>query len=228
MKQSRLALPATLWVVIPAYNEETYLARVLQKVLKLTPRVIVVDDGSKDSTTKVAQNWAAYTLTHRVNLGKGAALKTGCEFAFNHLGAKEIIVMDGDDQHDPAELPLFAAEFKKGEEVVFGIRQVDKDMPWLRAFSNRVASYLIVLFFGAYIPDIPSGYKAFTRTAYQHLQWDSVDYGVELEIAARTAKYKLPFSTVCIRTIYHDMNKGMTMLDVLRIIRYLLNWKLRL
>ncbi len=228
MKQPQLVLPATLWVVIPAYNEATYIAQVLKKVISVTPRVIVVDDGSKDQTSAQAEQWAAYTLTHKVNLGKGAALKTGCDFAFKNLKAESVIVMDGDDQHDPAELPLFAQEFKKGNDVVFGIRQVDKDMPWLRAFFNRVASYLVAIFFGKYIPDIPSGFKAFTRKAYRYLAWDSVDYAVELEIAARTAKYRLPFSTVCIRTIYHDMNKGMTMLDVLRIIRYLINWKLRL
>jgi glycosyltransferase involved in cell wall biosynthesis len=217
-----------IWVVVPAYNEEKYVKRVIRKVLKHTSNVIVVDDGSLDNTTAESQSIAPYTLTHRVNLGKGAALKTGCDFAFNTLKAEAIVIMDADDQHDPAELPLFIAELKKGESVVFGTRRVDKEMPWLRSLSNKMASILVKLFFGAYIPDIPSGYKAFTRQAYKQLRWSAVDYAVELELAARTARFRLPFSTVCIKTIYHDMNKGMTMLDVLSMTHQLLNWKLTL
>ncbi len=226
MISKRSQLPASLWVVVPAYNEETYVRRVITKVLKYTSNVIVVDDGSSDKTTQEAQKIATYTLTHQINLGKGAALKTGCSFAFEQLKAKAVIILDADDQHDPAELPLFVKELKKGEQVVFGIRQVSTEMPWLRSLGNRLSSILVHLFFGRYIPDIPSGYKAFTRKAYQKIKWSAVDYAVELEIAARTARHRLPFSTVCIKTIYHDMNKGMTMLDVLRMAQHLVNWKL--
>jgi glycosyltransferase involved in cell wall biosynthesis len=217
-----------IWVVIPAYNEEAYIGKVIKKALRYTSNVIAVDDGSSDKTSSVAQKLATHTLRHGTNLGKGAALKTGCDFAFDHLKAEAVVIMDADDQHDPAELPLFAAELKKGESVVFGTRQVSSEMPWLRSLSNRSASILVKLFFGVYIPDIPSGYKAFNHRAYRKLRWAATDYAVELEIAARTARYHLPFSTVCIRTIYHDMNKGMTMLDVLRMLHQLLHWKFSL
>jgi len=216
------------WLVIPAFNEDRYLLKVLRKVAEYTHNIIVVDDGSDDHTSKVASSSAAYTLSHQVNLGKGAALKTGCDFAFNSLDAQAVILMDADDQHDPAELPLFFGELGRGAAVVLGVREVSAKMPKMRSLTNGMASKLIEAIFGQYIPDIPSGYKAFTKQSYQVLRWHATDYAVEMEIAARIAKHRLQFSVVCIKTIYHDMNKGMTMLDVPQMVVQLLNWRVTL
>ncbi len=225
MSLSLSAQKQKTWLVLPAYNEERYLLRVLQKISHLSSQVIVVDDGSVDNTADEARKLATYTLRHEVNLGKGAALKTGCDFAFNELKAEAVILLDADDQHDPAELPEFWAALSQGVPVVLGVREVNRQMPMLRSLTNNFASYLIKLFFGRYIPDIPSGYKAFTKEAYQKIRWTATDYAVEMEIAARMAKHNLAYKVVCIKTIYHDMNKGMTMLDVFQMVTQLLNWK---
>lgn len=217
-----------IWVVVPAYNEQPYLARVLPKILRQTSNVILVDDGSVDDTTVIAQRYLANVLTHRVNLGKGAALKTGCEYAFEYMGAKAVVIMDADDQHDPAELPLFFQKLDGKAEVVLGVRTTDQHMPFLRKWANHLSSYAIQLLFGHYIPDIPSGYKGFTHQAYQHIKWDATGYEVELELAARMAKHQVAFDTIEIQTIYHDMNKGMTMLDVLQMLLHVVNWRFSL
>lgn len=213
------------WIVVPAYNEERYLAQVLQKLSPYEGRVVVIDDGSQDQTATIARSFPVYTLRHRLNLGKGAALRTACEFVFNHQQAASVILIDGDDQHDPAELPLFEQALAAGNQVVFGIRSEPQDMPWLRLKMNRLGSFLTYLLFGTYILDIPSGYKAFTCQAYQKIAWNSTDYAVELEIAARTAHAKMPFHYVNIKTIYHDTTKGMTMLDVLSVVKHLVTLK---
>lgn len=217
-----------VWIVIPAYNEAPYLQQVLQKILKHSQNIIVVDDGSRDDTSLIAQKMGVTSLKHRLNLGKGAALRTGCDYAFNVAEAQAIIMMDGDDQHDPAEIPLFLAALNKNYQVVFGVRAEDKNMPWLRLKINRLSSFLTYLLFGEYILDIPSGYKAFNKDAYQSLAWNASDYAVELEIVARTAKAHLKYTTVPIKTIYHDFDKGMTALDVLAVVRYLLKLKVTL
>jgi glycosyltransferase involved in cell wall biosynthesis len=225
---ARSPKPHQTWVIIPGYNEEKYLGRVLQKVLSQTPRVIVVDDGSRDRTFMIARKYTPYVLRHSVNLGKGAAMRTGCDYAFQELQASAVILLDADDQHDPAELPFFTRQFQKGAAVVLGVRGDLKLMPRSKVIANNFASYAIQALFGTYVPDIPSGYKLLTRQAYPRLRWDSNGYEVELEIAARLARFQIPFVSVCIRTIYHDMNKGMTALDVLHMFHIIVSWKFTL
>lgn len=216
-----------VWIVIPGINEEKYIATVLKKVLKQTKNIIVVDDGSTDSMAKIAKKYTDNVLTHSINLGKGAALKTGCEYAFKKLGAEAVIFLDSDDQHDPDELPLFMKALET-TDAVFGVRSFNEKMPLLRIILNRLASFIILVMFGKYIPDIPSGYKAMNKTAYKRLAWNSADYAVEMEIAARTAKYKVKFQPIPIKTIYHDFDRGMTIIDTVRMITKVIGWRISL
>ncbi len=121
MKNSRVK---NIWVVIPGYNEATYIGRVLKKAKKITPNLIFVDDGSTDRSAAIARKYTPHVLKHKINLGKGAALRTGCDYAFGKLKAVAIVIMDADDQHDPSELPLFFVKFNQGFDVVFGVRSI--------------------------------------------------------------------------------------------------------
>ncbi len=213
------------WVIVPGFNEETYIDTVLLKIGKETSNIIYVDDGSSDQSVFIAKKRAKHVLAHQTNLGKGAALKTGCEFAFETLQAKAVIFMDADDQHDPKEIPKFIFELTR-YDMVFGVRKLDAAMPVLKFLQNKGASILLNLLYGGYIPDIPSGYKAMTKKGYQKVRWKSPGYEVETEIAMRVAKEKVSFTTIDIETIYHDSDKGMTMLDALHICSCLIQWRL--
>lgn len=213
------------WVIIPALNEEKYIATVLQKVAAVTSNIIVVSDGSTDKTVEIAQRTTPHVLAHRVNLGKGAALKTGCEYAFSQLSAHSVVFFDGDDQHKPELLPEFAEKLET-HDVVCGVRSFDNKMPLLRIFLNRLGSFAVLLLFGKYIPDIPCGYKGLTQKAYQKINWKAQDYAVEMEIAARMAQYNLSFDVVSVPTIYHDLDRGMSFLDTLTVITQLISWRL--
>lgn len=217
-----------IFVVIPGHNEEQYLATVLKKVQKITSNIIFVDDGSTDASVTIAHRYTDHVLVHKTNLGKGAALTTGCEYAFYHLAADAVIFMDSDDQHDPQEIPKFVKALEGSAELVFGVRREGPYMPAIRFLGNKFASVILNLLFQMYIPDIPSGYKALTRKAYKKVRWHSSGYEVEAEIAARTAKQRLPFAIVEIDPIYHDTDKGMTLLDAIHIGVRLLQWKLEL
>jgi len=216
-----------IWVIIPGINEEKYIAAVLKKVLKQTENIIVVDDGSTDSMREIAKKYTEHVLSHSVNLGKGAALKTGCEYAFKKLGAEAVIFIDSDDQHDPEEIPLFVKTLETAD-AVFGVRSFNEKMPLFRIILNRLASLIILLMFGKYIPDIPCGYKAMSKSAYKKLAWNSADYAVEMEIAARTAKYKVNYLTIPIKTIYHNFDRGMTIIDTVRMITKVVGWRISL
>ena len=217
-----------IWVIVPALNEAAHIGTVLAKTKKITPQIIVVDDGSRDQTSQIAYKYTAYVLTHKVNLGKGAALKTGCEYAFNELHAQAVVLMDADDQHDPLELPHFFSHLAQGHQVVLGTRNINEHMPFWRSFGNLAASCFIRFFFGVYIVDIPSGYKAFTKQAYRRLKWASSNYAVEMEIATRIGKNRLDYVSLPIATIYQKTDKGMTMLDILSMFWQVLNWRFSL
>lgn len=213
---------------MPGFNEAKYVRGVLKKVKKYTQNIIFVDDGSTDATTQEARTEVTHVLTHKINLGKGAALKTGCDYAFEELGAEVVILMDSDDQHNPAELPQFLHAMEETKsEVVFGARKVDVKMPFFKRIFNMLASYAVnVLFGGQLIPDIPSGYKAFTRKAYTKIRWNSLGYQVEMEIACRVTKHAIPFTSITIDTIYHDHDKGMTILNALDLFHSILWWRI--
>lgn len=184
----------------------------------------MVDDGSDDTTLKIAQRYTKNVLYHQVNLGKGAALKTGCLYAFEHLGAEAVIFFDADNQHNPELLPEFSEKLQKFD-AVFGVRSFDNKMPLTRIFLNRLASVFVLFFFGQYIPDIPCGFKGLTKKSYKKIAWKAKDYAVEMEIAARTAQYKLSFDTISIPTIYHDLDRGMSFLDTFTIVTQLISWR---
>ena len=211
---------------MPAYNESKYIGDVLRKVGQVTQNIVVVDDGSADETAQIAGKYVDHFLIPKVNLGKGAVLKTGCEYAFKQLKAQAVIIMDSDDQHDPGLLPDFFAHLASGSQVIFGERAMDSRMPLTRIIGNRLASVIVLILFGQYIPDIPSGFKAFTKSAYRQLKWQESGYGVEMEIAANVAKRGLKYNSLTIPTIYHDADKGMTLLNTFEMINKVISWRL--
>ena len=213
------------FIVIPAYNESTRILKLLESLAPYKDKLIVVDDGSTDDTASIPRKMGITTLSHMINLGKGAALKTGCEYAFNH-NADFVIVMDSDGQHNPKEIDSFIKEIEKGSEIVFGVREFDKEAPLIRKIGNIIASKLVKLIFDISLPDILCGFRAFTKNAYQKIKWSSRGYEVETEMVAKTGLNRLKYSLVTVETIYIDKYKGVSILDSFKILTNLLSWRI--
>jgi len=213
-----------IFVVIPAYNEEKHINKVIKETKKYVDNVIVVDDGSKDRTKEAAKKSNAIVLRHLVNLGKGAALKTGCDYAVKN-NAGIIIALDADAQHDPKEIPKFLESLKK-YDIVLAYRKLNKNMPIVLKFGNHVINKTIKLLYGPKIKDSQCGYRAFTAKAYKKIRWKASDYSMESEIIAKMGKYKLSYCEIPIDTIYSDKYKGTTILDGIKIVFDLLLWRL--
>jgi len=222
-----------IFVVIPAYNEALRIGEVIRGVKKFCKNIIVVDDGSKDETDKVARKNKVIVLRHRLNLGKGAAMKTGVEAAFE-LGGEGVILIDADGQHQPREIPKFIKNLSAGYDIVFGSRELTEGVPLVRHLGNKFGSMLITLFFGISRSDMLCGFMAFSKKTYQKIRWDSSQYGVETEIVARTGKNRLKYTEVVIETIYIDKYKGvldhqrpqlLTPLDAIGILFNIPRWK---
>jgi len=212
------------WIIIPANNEEKNIAEVVKKSKKFSENVVVVDDGSDDKTSDIAKKKGAVVLKHIVNLGKGAALKTGCDYALKQ-GAENIVVLDADGQHDPKEIPNFVKALNKAD-IVFGYRRLNKKMPLILRFGNWFIFFVTKFLFRLKIVDTQCGYRAFNADVYKKIKWNSTDYSMESEIIANAGKTHLKYSQIPIETIYSDKYKGTTIFDGIRIVLNMVWWRL--
>jgi len=219
-----------IFLVVPVYNESLHLNEVVKNLLSVNLPVVVVDDGSVDKTPKILAKFKDKSskfivLTHRINLGKGAAMKTGAEAAFKK-GAEAVIFMDGDGQHLISDLPKFIAKLEEGYDVVFGSRAFVLGVPLVRYLGNKLASILVNFLFGIYISDVVCGFRALTEKAFQRLNLESTGYGVETEMVVKIKKNKLNYCEVPVETVYKDNYKGVTIMDALGIFFDLIRWRL--
>ncbi len=213
-----------IFAIIPAYNEENRVADVVTNAKRYVDKVIVVDDGSFDRTYDVAKNAGAVTLKHIVNLGKGAALKTGCDYAITQ-GADMLIVLDADTQHDPEEIPNFIKTLKEAD-IVFGSRKETENMPIILRFGNFVINLATRILFKISLKDTQSGYRAFTADSYKKIRWQASDYSMESEMIANVGKKRLKYKEILIKTIYSDKYKGTTVMDGVKIVMNMFWWRL--
>jgi len=212
------------WVIIPAHNEEKHIEKVIKKAKNFAKNILVVDDGSNDKTSFVAEKSGVFVLKHIVNLGKGAALKTGCEYAIKK-GAEKIVVLDADGQHDPKEIPNFVNALKKAD-IVFGYRRLNKKMPFVLRYGNWFIFFMTNLLFGLKIVDTQCGYRAFKSKVYNKIKWNAQDYSMESEIIANAGNHHLKYSQIPIETIYSDKYKGTTVIDGIKIVLNMVWWRL--
>lgn len=212
------------YIIIPAYNESKTIADVVQHAKKYSKNIIVVDDGSKDRTSEIAEKEKVIVLRHIINLGKGAALKTGCEYAIKK-GAKMLILLDGDGQHSPSNIPEFVKKLEE-YDIVFGMRRLNRKMPLLRRVGNWGINRIIRFLFKVKIEDAMCGYRAFRSEVYEKIKWKSSGYEVEAEMLANAGKHHLRAVQLPVETIYADAYKGMTIFDGLRVGMHMVWWKL--
>ncbi len=212
------------FAVIPAYNEEIDIRKVICDTKKYISNVIVVDDGSKDNTYEEAKKEDITVLKHIINLGKGATLKTGCDYALEN-GASQIIVLDADAQHEPAHIPEFLKELEDAD-VVLGYRELNKNMPAILKFGNWFINKTTKLLYGVDLQDTQCGYRAFTSDAYKKIRWKASNYSMESEMIANIGKNGLKYKEIPIKTIYANKYKGTTMIDGIKIVSNLFWWRL--
>lgn len=219
--------------VIPAYNESNNIRHVIEEVRHYVDCIVVVDDGSSDDTYEqarmvvqsVSDACDVIVLRHDINLGKGTTLKTGCKAAVQ-LDADSIICIDADNQHNPKSIPQFIQAIQDGRyDIVFGARAFDNNMPFTMFIGNRFLSVVVNKLFHIFLHDTQSGYRAFTREAFEKMNWESTGYEVETEMIIRASEQEFRYTEVDIDTIYHDDYKGTTALDGVKIFLHILKWK---
>ncbi len=218
-------------VIVPVFNEKQRAVATVDKILVNTKKVkvIVVDDGSKDSTVDLlrhnfGKNERVYLVEHYVNLGKGAAMRTGIQKAFE-LGCDSVVFLDGDGQHNPILLTSFIHSIIKNK-LVFGYREFDKTMPLYRKLGNIAVRFVMKYLFSIKRKDLLCGYFGFNLSLYKNIVWASNGYGVESEIAAKVGKKKIPFEEIKVDTIYLYKYKGVNLWTAIKILFKIPYWYL--
>ena len=175
----------TITLILPAFNEEVSIGSMVLHAKQHADHVIVIDDGSKDRTSEVAQLAGAEVIRHPRNLGKGKALMTGFEHVRKN-GSKVIITMDSDGQHDPDDIPKLVSPILDGEaDIVNGSRYMkgtDKNTPIYRRIGQNVLDKATNLNAGLQITDTQSGFRAFARHTLPAFRFKSNGLAIESEM----------------------------------------------
>jgi len=192
-------------VVIPAYREEARIGGVVRSVMPYCRDVIVVDDGSDDATGREASEAGAVVLTQPANMGKALALKR----AFAHAreqGFECALTMDGDGQHDPADIPGFLNVYDgTATPVVVGNRMADaRGMPFVRRMTNMFMSRLLSRRMGQRVPDTQCGYRLVRCDLLPDPLPGSERFAGESESLIRMSAAGVRFASAPVKVIYRD------------------------
>jgi glycosyltransferase involved in cell wall biosynthesis len=192
-----------LLAIIPAYQAVSYLKGVIDSTKDRVSEILVVDDGSTDGTSEIAQTCGATVIRHDLNRGKGAALKTGFAYAIEHE-YEAVITLDADGQHEPKFISDFlSAHAKTGAAMIIGSRLQDKaDMPWQRRCSNIMTSRVLSILLRTKIEDSQSGYRLILTAMLKQLNLESDRYQLETEIIIKAVKAGFKIAFVPIKVIY--------------------------
>jgi glycosyltransferase involved in cell wall biosynthesis len=204
-------ISAPVYIVVPVYNEATILKDVISEIRASGyANIIVVDDGSDDDTyARASMMEGVVALRHLLNRGKGAAVRTGIEAA-RLLGAGTVITLDGDGQHDPADIAPMITLIRAGNDVVLGSRLMDHTgMPAYKVVHNRIGNLIVMLLYGLWVTDSQSGFRAYSRKALSAIRTTSDRYAYDSEVIREIRRNRLTFTEIPIKVRYteYSMNK---------------------
>lgn len=222
---------ARVAVVVPAFDEARLIDRTLARVPAFVDLVVVVDDASRDDTAARARacgDARVVVVTHALNRGVGAAIASGYDAAFR-AGADVAVVMAGDAQMDPADLPALLAPVLRGEaDYAKGDRlshpQARTAMPRARYVGNHVLSALTRMATGLPIRDAQCGYTALSRAGAGRLALAALwpRYGYPNDLLGRAAAAGLRVRDVTVRPVYADETSGIGLRHALFVVPFVL------
>lgn len=205
-----------LSIIIPVYNEERTIARIIDRVISVTlpadvtREVVIVDDGSQDKTKEILtsyQNHPLIKIFHQQNHGKTTALLLGIAKATGDI----ILIQDADLEYDPAQYPILLAPIlEKKSDVVYGSRFLGsiKKMLIINKLANIVSNVALRLFYGVDITDVNTCFKVFKKEVLRGLDIHSKNFAFETEITVKLIKRKIRIIEVPIDYVARSAQDG--------------------
>ncbi len=222
-----------VYVVVPAYNEEKTIGKVLDSLLAYfkANHIVVVNDGSRDRTEEIARSKGVRVLNHLVNRGLGGALGTGISFSLRKK-ARLVLTFDADGQHlitDALRVMKPVAEGKADFAVGSRLKGDVSQMPAVKRFGNLVLDWVTALFARKYVSDSQSGLRCLSYDCASRIRITCDRYAVSSEIVIEAAKHGCRIVEVPIRAVYseYSMKKGTNVFEGVKIALNLLFDKLR-
>ncbi len=208
-------------LVIPAYNESRTISNLLEVASQFIQAIIVVNDGSNDDTGYLAARQNVTVTSHNQNQGKGAALASGFEKA-QKLGTTHVITMDGDGQHDPAEIPRFIeASHKFPDNIIMGARIYDSNQtPIARRCINAIANFFLSWSTGTPLLDSQSAYRLYPIQVLKQIKAptnSASNFKFDNEVLIEAARLGVNFTFIPIHAIYPKYGResyGQPIIDI--------------
>jgi polyprenyl-phospho-N-acetylgalactosaminyl synthase len=212
-----------VWLVIAAFNEAEVIGGVIKNALLYTQNIIVVDDQSVDETFRVALEAGATVLQHPINLGQGAALQTGFDYAVSH-DAEVIVTFDADGQHRIVDaMKLAAAVIKDEADIVCGSRFLGtsaKNIPISRKMLLKMAALFTRLTTGVQVTDAHNGLRALSRKAAKSICITQNRMAHASEIISNIKKNNLRYKEMPVEIVYseYSLSKGQKLSNSINIL----------
>ena len=192
-------------VLIPTYNNEKTLARVIDGVLERCDDVLIVNDGATDNTPQIIAEYTdrVEVLTHPENKGKGMALRNGFKKCIE-LGYDYVITIDSDGQHFPENLEDFLDEsIAHPDALIMGARNMDQEsVPGKSSFGNKFSNFWFWVETGLKLPDTQTGYRLYPLNAVKTKKYFTTKFELEIEVIVKMAWKFVPFRSIPIKVLY--------------------------
>jgi polyprenyl-phospho-N-acetylgalactosaminyl synthase len=211
------------WVIVPVYNEAGVIADVVDGLIAAFPNVVCIDDGSADGSADLIRTTPAHLVRHPVNLGQGAALQTGIEYALRRPGSRFFITFDADGQHrvEDAERLLDLAR-RPDVDVVLGSRFLGtrEHVPWAKRLVLRTAATLSPATRKLSLTDAHNGLRVFGRDAAAGLsiRMNGMAHASEIVSTLARSGWRVREAPVSIRYTEYSKAKGQSLLNGVNIL----------
>jgi len=195
-------------VIIPTYNNYKTLQNLINGVLNYTSNIIIVNDGSTDTTSKILENFSQLQQIHiKNNTGKGNALRLGFKHA-ESLGYDFAITIDSDGQHFPEDIPSFIEELEKSDTknlLLIGARNMTQEnVPKKSSFGNKFSNFWFWFETGIKLQDTQSGYRLYPLNAIKELSFKTLKFEFEIEVIVKAAWHGVLVKNIPIRILYDE------------------------
>jgi glycosyltransferase involved in cell wall biosynthesis len=212
-------------VVVPAYNAARYLPELVSRVREYVcdSNLLIVNDGSTDTTLDILKNLNVSFISFRQNRGKGAALAAAFDYAVRQ-NYRSVLTLDADLQHLPEEIPgFFAAD--NGRRLIIGTRRMNlRIMPFSRWLTNNLTSLIISIFSVTRVRDSQSGFRLIPIPVLKAMPLKTIKYDFESEMLFKAGALRCPIGEVSVSTVYEESESYINPFkDTFRFIRQI--WK---